>query len=65
MAERQAGLREVLLVGLAAVCVVLGAAMVTAILPGDLQSIVFRSPLMIGVLIVGTAVALWLVVVRR
>lgn len=65
MAERQAGLREVVLVGLAAVGVVLGAAVVTALLPGDLQSVVFRSPLMIGILVAGTAIALWLVIARR
>jgi FtsH-binding integral membrane protein len=65
MAERQAGLREVVLVSLAAVGVVLGAAVVTALLPPDLQSVVFRSPLVIGVLVVGTIVALWLVAARR
>ena len=62
---RPAGLREVIAVGLGAVIVVLGAAVVTAILPPDLQAIVFRTPLVIAVLIAGTAVALWLVVRGR
>jgi hypothetical protein len=62
---RQVGLREVLVVGLAAVAVVLGAAIATALLPADLQGIVFRTPFIIAVLIGGTALALWLVVRQR
>ena len=37
----------------------LGAAFVTSLLPADAQEIVFKTPLLIVVLIVGTAVALW------
>jgi hypothetical protein len=63
--DRSVGLREVVLVGLGAVAIVLGAAVVTAILPPDVQALVFRTPLMIAVLIGGTALALWYVVRAR
>ena len=59
MAERTVGLREVLLVAGLSVAVVLGAAIATSFLPKALQEVVFRSPLLIVVLIVGTAVLLW------
>jgi FtsH-binding integral membrane protein len=62
---RHAGLREVLAVAGAAVAIVLGAAILTALLPPELQSIVFRTPLLIAVLVAGTAIALWLVVRPR
>lgn len=55
----QPGVREVLVVAAAAVTVVLGAAVLTALLPAGAQSIVFGTPLLIGVLIVGTAAVLW------
>ena len=42
-----------------AVAVVLGAAIVTSILPTDAQEVVFHTPLAIIVLIVGTAWLLW------
>ena len=42
-----------------AVAVVLGAAILTSILPTNLQEIVFHTPLTIVVLIVGTAWLLW------
>ena len=59
MTERAAvGWREVLLVGVAVVGIVLGLAFGTSLLPADAQRIVFRTPLLIGVLIVGTAVVL-------
>ena len=57
--RREPGWREVLLVAVAAVGVVLGAAIVTSILPTDVQGIVFHGPLVILVLIVGTAWLLW------
>jgi hypothetical protein len=63
--DRQVGLREVILLGLGAVAVVLGAAVVTALLPPDVQALVFRTPLIIAVLIGGTALALWYVVRAR
>ena len=59
MAERAIGLREVLLVAGLTVAVVLGAAIATSILPKGLQEIVFRTPLLIVVLIGGTAALLW------
>jgi heme A synthase len=59
VAERAVGLRDVLVLAGACVVVVLGAAMVTSILPADAQSVIFRTPLLIFVLIAGTALALW------
>ena len=56
---RSPGLREALLLGGLAVVVVLAAATVTFVLPPDAQAIVFRTPLLILVLIVGTAGVLW------
>jgi preprotein translocase subunit SecY len=56
---RQPGIREVLLVGAAVVLVVLLAAAGTALLPRAGQDVVFRTPLLILVLVVGTALVLW------
>ena len=56
---RQPGWREVIVVAALAVAVVMGAAVVTSILPTDLQEFVFHTPLAIVVLIVGTAWLLW------
>jgi hypothetical protein len=61
---RQAGFREVLLVGLAVVLVVAAAAGLTALLPTDAQAVVFHTPLLIGVLIVGTGLVLWRILRR-
>jgi hypothetical protein len=58
-ATRTPGLREALLVGAVTVAVVLGAAAVTSLLPGDARDLVLRTPLLILVLIVGTAGVLW------
>lgn len=65
MAERQIGLRDVLLVAAAVVAIVLGIAMATSLLPTGVQSIVFRTPLLIIVLILGTAAMLWRIAGRR
>lgn len=67
MAERSkaAGWREVLLVAGAAVGVVLGAAILTAVLPTDAQRVIFHTPVLIGVLILGTALVLWRIAARR
>lgn len=66
MVERQQpGLRQVVLVAAAAVAVVLGAAVVTGILPESVQRIVFHAPLTIIVLIVGTSLVLWRVATHR
>ena len=59
MAERAIGLRDVLVVAGLTVVVVLGAAFATSLLPADGQAIVFRTPLLIVVLLIGTAAALW------
>jgi heme A synthase len=56
---RQAGWREVIIVAALAVGAVLGAAILTSVLPTDLQEVVFHTPLAIVVLIVGTAWLLW------
>ena len=57
--ERKPGLREALLVGELVVVVVLLAGVVTFLLPGDARDIVLRTPLLIAVLIAGTAGVLW------
>ena len=59
MADRPVGLRDVLVLASACVVVVLGAAIVTSFLPADAQGVVFKTPLLIVVLIVGTGAALW------
>ena len=55
---RAVGWREVLIVAVAVVGVVLGLAFGTSLLPTDAQHIVFRTPLLIAILIGGTAVVL-------
>jgi uncharacterized membrane protein YqjE len=56
---RRPGLRDALLVGLAVVGVVALAAVITWVLPPEGRDVVFRTPLLIGVLIVGTGFVLW------
>ncbi len=55
----QPGAREVALLGAGLVALVLAAAAATALLPKDIQAVVFHTPLLIAVLIVGTALVLW------
>jgi hypothetical protein len=55
----QPGVREVLLVAAVVVVAVLAAAGVTALLPRDIQGVVFHTPLLIAVLVTGTVVVLW------
>jgi uncharacterized membrane protein YfcA len=62
---RGTGWREVLIVAAVAVAGVLGAAILTAALPTDLQRVVFHTPLLIVVLIVGTSFVLWRIATRR
>ena len=62
---RQPGWREVALVAGAVVVVVMGAAILTSVLPSDIQQIVFHTPLAIVVLIVGTGWLLWRISRRR
>jgi hypothetical protein len=59
VAERTLGFREVVITAGLCVAVVLGAAVLTSILPPGAQDVVFRTPLLIGVLIAGTGIALW------
>lgn len=66
MAERsQPGLRQVVLVAAAAVAAVLGAAVLTSLLPAGTQRLVFHEPVTIAVLVAGTAFILWRVATRR
>jgi hypothetical protein len=62
---RSVGWREVLIVGAVAVGVVLGAAILTSVLPTDAQRVIFHTPLLIAVLILGTALVLWRIAARR
>ena len=62
---RSVGWRQVLIVGAAAVGVVLGAAILTSALPTDAQRVIFHTPLLIAVLIVGTGLVLWRIAARR
>jgi hypothetical protein len=59
------GGRQVLLAGMAAVAVVLGAAILTSVLPTEAQRVIFHTPLLIAVLIVGTGFVLWRIASRR
>jgi hypothetical protein len=59
------GWREVLIVAGVAVGVVLGAAILTAVLPTEAQRVIFHTPLLIGVLILGTGLVLWRLAARR
>jgi hypothetical protein len=61
---RQPGWREVVLVVGAVVAVVFALAVLTAVLPGG-EAIVFRTPLAIVVLVVGTALVLVRIAGRR
>jgi len=63
--SRSAGWREVLVVAAVAVGGVLGAAILTAVLPTEIQRVVFHTPLLIVVLLVGTGVVLWRIAARR
>ena len=67
MAERSraAGWREVLIVAAVAVGVVLGAAILTSVLPVEAQRAIFHTPLLIAVLILGTGFVLWRIAARR
>lgn len=61
----QPGLRQVVLVAALAVAVVIGAAVITNLLPASAQAVVYDAPLAILVLIGGTAFVLWRVATRR
>lgn len=61
MAEdvRPADLRRVLLVAATVVLAVLGAAVGTSLLPTEIQRAIFHGPVLIAVLLLGTAWVLW------
>jgi hypothetical protein len=59
VAERRAGWLRALVVGGLTVDAVLVAAVVSFLLPSSIGDVVFRTPLLILVLIVGTAAVLW------
>jgi hypothetical protein len=56
---RSPGLREALVVGAVTVAAVLALAALTFVLPQGAADLVFRTPLLIVILIVGTAGVLW------
>ena len=58
-AERRPGLREAILLGALAVVAVLLAAVITFLAPPGARDLVFRTPLLILVLIGGTGLVLW------
>jgi FtsH-binding integral membrane protein len=62
---RTVGGREVVIVAVLGVVIVLGAAILTSVLPVDAQRLVFHTPLLIVVLILGTAGLLWRIAMRR
>lgn len=55
----QPGVRQVVLIAAAVVALVLGAAVLTSLLPAAIQEIVFQTPVAIGVLVIGTTWILW------
>ena len=55
----QPGWPQVALVAAAVVAVVIGAAVITGLLPVEIQRAIFYAPVLIGVLIVGTGWLLW------
>jgi uncharacterized membrane-anchored protein len=62
---RPPGWREVIVVAVAVVVVALGAAIVTGLLPPAGQDIIFRTPLVIVVLLVGTVGLMLRLAMRR
>ena len=57
--QREVRPLQVVLVAAACVAIVAAAVVVTILLPDDLEAVVYRTPLAIGVLIGVTAVVLW------
>lgn len=62
---RAIGWRQVLIVAAVAVGVVLGSAILTSVLPTDAQRVIFHTPLLIAILIIGTGLVLWRIATRR
>jgi uncharacterized membrane protein len=65
VADSQAGARDVVIVAAVAVGAVLGAAILTSLLPVGVQRFLFHEPVTIAVLVAGTALVLWRVATRR
>ena len=59
------GARDVLIVAAIAVGAVLGAAILTSLLPEGVQRFLFHEPVTIAVLVIGTAFVLWRVATRQ
>jgi hypothetical protein len=57
--REQPGWPQVVLVAAAVVGVVLGAALLTGLLPAPIQRAIYDGPVLIGVLLIGTAWLLW------
>jgi hypothetical protein len=57
--RRPPGLRDVLVVAATVVAVVVAAALLTPLLPEGVRDVVYGTPLLIGVLLVGTGLVLW------
>jgi hypothetical protein len=57
--RHEVGLAQVVLVAAGCVAVVAAAVVLTILLPDDLEAVVYRTPLAIGVLIGVTAIVLW------
>jgi uncharacterized membrane protein (DUF485 family) len=55
----QPGWPQVLIVAFAVVVVVVGAAFITGLMPTPIQEAIFHGPVLIAVLIIGTAWLLW------
>lgn len=64
-ADRQPDVFHVLVVAATIVLVVALAAVLTGILPEELSSVVYETPLAIGVLIAGTGLVLWRIARRQ
>lgn len=62
---RVIGWRQVLVIAAVAVGVVLGAAILTSVLPTDAQRVIFHTPLLIAILVIGTGLVLWRIATRR
>ncbi len=58
-ARRAPGWREVLIVAAIVVVATLGAAFGTSLLPEPVQRVIFHTPLLITILVVGTGALLW------
>jgi uncharacterized membrane protein len=63
--QARVGARDVVVVAAAAVAAVLGAAILTSVLPEPIQRFLFHEPVAIAILVAGTALVLWRVATHR